>query len=194
MMVSGVHRARKRFIFNGAWSIITGQGSGKAGLAPSKGGLVPAKAVADPEGGITYRQGIDTWAFFFWLVSGRYPRAFFVANQYGDWINYGAKTAAAGYLLNKYGLNKYRAAKKVGRKLLLRHHLKPTPKFAPRPSPITGFGSPFGSAGPTFFLGAPIIINSVLATEEMYEPYLPEYVLSTADLSGQTGGGFMGVD
>jgi len=165
MMVGGI-RQPKRFIFDGAWQILIGRGP-SAPIVPSKGGLKPSKADAGPDGALTYRDGIDTWAFFFWLLSGRYPRAFFVANQYGDWINYSARAAAGGYLLNKYGPSPWNVAKKIIKKgWFYKNDPYVMPKMRPsvKPTALTGFGSPFGSAGPTFFLGAPIIINSVLIT------------------------------
>jgi len=162
MMVGGVHRLRKQFIFSGAFDIITG----RAAITPKKEGSTPAKIGVDGDGQLILDQGggIDLWSFYFWIISGRYPRAFFVANQYGDWINFSAKAATAGWLINKYGINKWRAAKKIGKKAWLHQHMKPRPKFSAKPSSLKGFGTPFGSAGPTFFMGAPIIINAVLGT------------------------------
>lgn len=168
-MVGGVHRLRKRFIFSGAWGIITGS----TPIAPKKGSPTAAGGAVGADGEVAYKDGIDTWAFFWWMLSGRYPRAFFVANQYGEWISFGAKAATAAYLLNRYGINKVKLGRKIGRAALKRHYLKPTPKMSVKPTPLTGFGSPFGSAGPSFFLGAPIILNAVQSTEQYWSPLNP---------------------
>ena len=181
MMVGGVHRLRKRFIFSGAFGIITGS----TPIAPKKGSTGSAAGAVGSDGEVTYKDGIDTWAFFWWMLSGRYPRSFFIANQYGEWISFGAKAATAAYLLNRYGINKKAAVKKIVRKLYLRELLKPTPKMSVKPTPLTGFGSPFGSAGPSFFLGAPIILNAVQSTEQYWSALGGP---STSDFTGEGDG------
>jgi len=163
MMVGGVHRIRKRFIFSGAFGIITGS----TPIAPKKGSAGSAAGAVGADGEVTYKEGIDTWAFFWWLLSGRYPRAFFVANQYGEWISFGARAATAGYLLNKYGPSPWNVAKKIIKKGWFYKndpYVMPKMRTSVKPTALTGFGSPFGSAGPTFLLGAPIILNAVLST------------------------------
>jgi len=146
------------------WKVALDMGLPNVGRPPSKIPKTPKTPTRSSDEG---RGRVDYRGFLLNLISGRWPRLFWVANIKGQWTSFGMDDAAYAYLFNRYApkaLKPTALVKKAVRFGVRKTLLKPTPRFAPTGTRL----SAGGLIGSTFMVGGGLalhILTNPVATE-----------------------------
>lgn len=153
------------------WRVALEMGLPSVGRPPSKTPKTPSKS--QEEHG---RGSVDHRGFLLNLISGRWPRLFWVANMKGQWTSFGMDDAAYAYLFNRYApqaLKPTALIKKGVRFAVRKTVLKPTPRFAPAGTRLSAGG----------LIGSTFMVGGGLALHILTNPVATEILGTVTDLS-----------